>query len=185
MERMAEHQQALLRAQSGPMVGMAAPSSPPSPSVRQCRCCLDSFGHHRTACARTGVLGRRRFAIESAASRVCREGGVRVATNVLLRDLDLAVPVAQGGRRLEIIADGLPLFGGVQFAVVATFVSLLHCDGTGRPSSARVDGAALAVARSRKERTYPELVGRQARAWLVVLAGEVGGRWSVETSTFV
>ena len=36
-----------------------------------------------------------------------------------------------------------------------------------------------------KERTYPELVGRGARARLVVHAGEVGGRWSGDTSNFL
>ena len=71
----------------------------------------------------------------------------------------------------------------MQLVVDTTLVSPLHCDGTTRP--ARVDGVALAVARRRKKRTYPELVGRQARARLVVLAGEIGGRWSTETSTFV
>ena len=34
-------------------------------------------------------------------------------------------------------------------------------------------------------RTYPELVGAGARARLVVLALEVGGRWSSEASNFV
>ena len=43
--------------------------------------------------------------------------------------------------------------------------------------------AVLAVARRRNESTYPELVGPHARA--VVLAGEIGGRWSAETRTFV
>ena len=43
----------------------------------------------RSACATTGVLGRRGFAVESAAARICREGGGRVRTNVLVRDLDL------------------------------------------------------------------------------------------------
>ena len=42
-----------------------------------------------------------------------------------------------------------------------------------------------ALARRWKERTYPELTGRNARARLVVLAGEIGGRWSSETNTFV
>ena len=37
----------------------------------------------------------------------------------------------------------------------------------------------------RKERTYPELVGRRGRATLAVLAGEVGGRWSGETRSFL
>ena len=105
----------------------------------------------------------------SAATRLCREGGARVATNVMLRDLDLPVPVARGGRRLEIIADGLPLFGGAQLAVDATLVSPLHCDGSARPGAAHT--AVLALARRRKERTYPELIGRN-----VVLAGEIGGR---------
>ena len=49
----------------------------------------------------------------------------------------------------------------------------------------REDGAALAAARRRKERTYPELTGQFGRARLVVLAGEVGGRWSEETQAFL
>ena len=40
-------------------------------------------------------------------------------------------------------------------------------------------------ARRRKELRYPELVGSGSRACLVVLALEVGGRWSPETRTFV
>ena len=123
MERLAEHEQALLRSQSGPMAGMALSASPSnflkriephifrvvllrrlrlkilSSSLCTCRCgrLRDPFAH-RAACARVGVLGRRGFAIESAAIRLCREGGARVATNVMLRDLDVPVPVARGGR---------------------------------------------------------------------------------------
>ena len=37
----------------------------------------------------------------------------------------------------------------------------------------------------RKERTYPELAGAGGRARLVILAGEVGGRWSPETTHFL
>ena len=40
---------------------------------------------------------------------------------------------------------------------------------------------ALQAARRRKERRYPELARRFGRAKLVVLAVEVGGRWSKET----
>ena len=45
-----------------------------------CRCGrqIDPFGHHRAACSRAGVLGRRGYAVESAAARVCREAGARV-----------------------------------------------------------------------------------------------------------
>ena len=54
-----------------------------------------------------------------------REGGAHVTTNVMLWDMDLAVPQACGGRRLEIVADDLPLL-----AVDTTFISPLHCDGS-------------------------------------------------------
>ena len=40
-------------------------------------------------------------------------------------------------------------------------------------------------ARRRKERTCPKLSGEGGRARLVVLAAEVGGRWSDETAKFL
>ena len=97
----------------------------PLPStVRTCRCGLplDSCGHHRAACSMVGVLGRRGFAVESAAARVCREAGGRVSVNVRVQDMDLARPDALDNRRLEIVVDGLPLFQGAQLAVDTTFV---------------------------------------------------------------
>ena len=66
-----------------------------------------------------------------------------------------------------------------------TLISSLHCDGTARLGTADTDGTALTAARRRKERTYPELVGTRGRARLVVSAGEVGGRWSAETMSFL
>ena len=48
----------------------------------------------------------------------------------------------------------------------------------------RTNGVALASARQRKEHTYPELSGEGNRATLVVLAAEVGGRWSTEARDF-
>ena len=83
------------------------------------------------------------------------------------------------------MADGLPMFSGVQLAIDTTLVSALRCDGSALPRSANVDGAALQAARRRKERAYPELAGPRGRARLVVLAGEVGGRWSEETRDFL
>ena len=148
MPRMGPVEQALLRSQSGPCAGVAfsvCPSSPltridsalfrvllqrrlhlPLPlSQRICGCGrpLDPFGHHRAACSRTGALGRRGFALESAAARVFREAGGRVVTNMFVRDMDLGVPVAGDNRRLEVVVDGLPLHGGVQLAVDTTLVS--------------------------------------------------------------
>ena len=55
---------------------------------------LDSYGHHRAACGRTGALGRRGFPLERAAARIHREGGARVVPNMLVRNKDLDVPVA-------------------------------------------------------------------------------------------
>ena len=46
-------------------------------------------------------------------------------------------------------------------------------------------GLALEQARRRKEATYPELVGDDGRARLVVLAAETRGRWSTETAQFL
>ena len=60
--------------------------------------------------ARAGVLASR-SSWEFAAAQVCREGG-RVSMNVFVRDLDL--PVAR--MRLEVVVDGLPLFGRGQLA---------------------------------------------------------------------
>ena len=93
----------------------------------------------------------------------CREAGFRVATNLLVRDLLLVPP--NDGRRLKVVVDGLPVYGGAQLAVDTTLVSALHCDGSARRGAAARDGVALAEARRCKERTCPELVqpGRRAR----------------------
>ena len=49
-----------------------------------------------------------------------REGGARFRANVFVRDMDLAEHNRLDNRRLEVVADGLPLFGGVQFAMDTT-----------------------------------------------------------------
>ena len=108
-----------------------------------------------------------------------------MTTNVMLRDLDLPVPDGTDSRRLEIVVDGLPLYGGSQLAIDTTLVCALHGDGTPHAGAADTDGAVLFRARRRKERRCPELVGPGSRARLVVLAVEVGGRWSPETRNFV
>ena len=69
------------------------------------------------------MLGRRGFALEPAAARVCREGGARVGTNILVRDLDLVPQGRPDSRRLEVVAGGLPLFHGAQLAIDTTLVS--------------------------------------------------------------
>ena len=53
-----------------------------------------------------------------------------------------------------------------------------------RSRAGRYAGAAVQDARRAKERTYPELL-QTRRCKLVVLAIEVGGRWSQEATTFL
>ena len=88
------------------------------------------------------------------------------------------------GRRVEVVADGLTLWHGAQLAIDTTLVSPLRRDGSPRPRAADHGGAALDDARRRKERTDPELSGDGGRARLVVLAAEVGGRWSQSGAGF-
>ena len=121
---------------------LVAPLSSSSP--------LDSSGHHRAACVVAGVLGSRGFAVESAAARVWREAGGRVTTNMRIQDMDIVVPNQLDERRIEVLADGLPLFHGTQVAVDTTLVSAFRRNGAPRPRCADVDGAVLEVARRRK-----------------------------------
>ena len=101
---------------------------PQSLSKLFCRCgrLIDEFGHPHATCAQEGVvLARRGYALESVVARVCREGGARVTTNMCVRDFDLDVPnAARDGRRLEVVADELPLFGSVQLAIDTTWYLL-------------------------------------------------------------
>ena len=111
---------------------------------------------------------------KSVTARVCREAGGTAATNVMIRDLDLAEFAGVDGRRLEVVVDRLPLFGESQLAIDATLVSALHASGQARRGAVEEDGAVLTIARRWKERRYPELVGPGRRARLVVLGLEVG-----------
>ena len=49
---------------------------------------------------------------------------------MFVRDMDLRDFDRLDGRRLEVVADGLPLFGGAQLAIDATLVSAIKRDGT-------------------------------------------------------
>ena len=73
-------------------------------------------GHHRASCSRAGVPRRRGLALESAVARVCRESGARVSASVFVRDLDLSTG-ATDQRRIEVIAEELPVSHGAQFAM--------------------------------------------------------------------
>ena len=102
-------------------------------SLVQCRLpvwpSLDSRGHHRAAYPLAGVLGHRGLSLESVGAWVCREAGARVSLNVRVHDLDLPPLGRPNNRRIEIIADGLPLFHWAPSAVDTTMVSALQADG--------------------------------------------------------
>ena len=106
---------------------------PLSLARRFCRCgrLLDSFGHHRASCARAGVLGRRGYA-SRVRQRGCVARQVHASTNVLVRDLDLGAPEATVARRLEVVAEGLPLFGGASWPSTQRWCQL--CIATGVPA---------------------------------------------------
>ena len=155
-------------------------------SARRCRCrhILDPLGDHRSACAQAGVLRTRGVPLEKAAARVCRKAGARVTTNTRLMDLNIDNIQRQDDRRIEVIANRLPLWGGVQLAIDTTLVSPLTRASEPRSRASRYAGAAVQDARRAKERTHPELL-QTRRCKLVVLAIEVGGRWSQEATTFL
>ena len=118
--------------------------------------------------------------LERATARARREAGAAVALNVLVKDLNVD-PARQDNRRIEAIANGLPLWAGAQLAVDTTLVSPLTAAGLPRSAGGRTAGAAWLTARRAKKRTYPELC-RSNRCRLTVIALEIGGRWSAEAA---
>ena len=63
--------------------------------------------------------------LRALAHEFAMRGGARVSTDLHVRDLDILAPEVHDGRRIEIIAEGLPLFGGAQLAVDLGFCSSL------------------------------------------------------------
>ena len=86
--------------------------------------------------------------------------------------MDLAVPNAHDARQLEILAEPL--------AVDTTLMSPIRGNGSTRPGAADTDEIALAQARRKKERTFPELVlvaRAKARSEPLILRGRVEQAW--------
>ena len=148
---------------------------------RTCKCgqVLDVHGHHRSACSRVGLLVSRGTPTEVCAARICREGRARVKENHFLRDLNVPVPPSDS-RRIEVIANGLPLWGGKQIALDTTVISALTGKGQVR---GRTAGTAFDEARKTKEKKYAELVESRC-CHLPIMGFEVASRWSNETALF-
>ena len=93
-------------------------------------------------------------------------------------------PVRVDDRRIEVIPNGLPMWGGSQLAVDTTLVSPLTRSGEPRSRGGTYAGAALQDARRSKEKPIQELL-QNRRCRLVVLGIDVRGRWSNEASNFI
>ena len=152
-------------------------------TARTCRCGLplNSRDHHRAASSAAGGTGtsgasQRRVRPHGFVARQVPRGSVRRAWTWPVR--------TRWTNAVWIVADGLLLFQGAQLAVDTTLVLALRRDGGSSPRSCDPGGAALVTSRSWKERVYLELTGQLSRTRLVVLAGEVAGRWSEDCREF-
>ena len=111
-------------------------------------------------------------------ARVLREGGA-IVPNKQQRLADMRLPGVSAGdnRQIEIVAKNLPMFHSTPLACDATIGSPIAANGQAQPKAHTDDGVAIAKAEKDKEATYPELVN-SSQCRLVVLACEIGGRWS-------
>ena len=97
-----------------------------------------------------------------------------MSTNTPLTDLNIEHSTRPDDRRMEVLVNGLTLWGGTPLAKNTALVSALTRDGQPRRRAGRFARAALQDARRRKERTCPELIGSR-RCRPVVLRTETGG----------
>ena len=137
----------------------------------------DVFGDHQAACMLSGLPQMRAKPLEKMFARVLKEGGAKVLERQKVRDLKIPGISASDDRWIEIVATGLPMYRNTPIACDVTIASPLTGKGDARPRAAWEDGVAIRKAEREHERTYHELVN-SSRCRLVVLACEVGGRWS-------
>ena len=154
LPRLTDSEKASLRSQCGPGAASALSAVPSSNVFRISpqRCFAVSASPFLQSLAPADVavhLIPVSRAGESAGARICREAGARVSTNVFVRDLDLPATNVHDARRLEIVAEGLPLFGRAQFSI----------DNSGVSAPLMVQRWWRRAAR----RPYPELVGQPNR----------------------
>ena len=124
-------------------------------TARSCRRdrLLDPLSNHRAACP-----GPAPCALAAALSSTLLRGfaarPAHASQPTPLRDLNAPVDCLDD-RRIEVIANGLPLWNGAQLAVDTTIVSPLTRDAVPRSRHDLARPVALLDARRQKERTYP------------------------------
>ena len=114
-----------------------------------------------------------------------QRGRGRVATNLSVRDMDLGVPNAHDNRRLEVVADGLPLFGGVQLAWTPLWCPQFKVTGNRRGELLTgMVWHSNGLAGGKKQHALNSCSQVAGRAWWSWL-WRWGDRWSQEARTFV
>ena len=147
---------------------------------------VDAYGDHHLACPRTGLLPRRGFVVERAWVQVAREAvgpEGRVVPQQWLSRTTAPQVHPDDRRRLDFVVYGATSRGEA-LCCDATLVSPLTRAGRPVPGADARAGVALVAARRRKVARCPELT-RGGPQRLVVLAAEVGGRWSDECQQFL
>ena len=114
-------------------------------TARRCGMPLDRNGDHLASCSCTSLLQRRAKPLERSWQLVLREAGARVVPQQLMRDMDVAI-TASDGRQLDLVAYGLPVFGGVPICGDATIVAPLDRQGRPKYGADEDDAAALHAA---------------------------------------
>ena len=142
-----------------------------------CGAQLDEWGIHLLACMQTGRISRRAKLHEQAVWQILREAGASSQFRPFLRDLSVVPGIgAADARKLDVVASGLPVYGGRTIVVDATLRSPLTGNGMWRFNAHQEDGATFAQAVRDKHQKYPELAAQALRVQFVVAASEVGGR---------
>ena len=143
---------------------------------RSCRASPDDLGDHQTACSRSGLLKLRARPVEKVWPRVMREAGARVREDTLLTDIGVSVDPADG-RKVEVVASGLPVAHTVLAAINATMMSPPGGLSTQRMSSVEArwrEGAKprrifIQNWKAARAFTSPQLASTLAGAWTRML----------------
>ena len=144
-----------------------------------CRAALDAFGHHRSACTRTGRIHGRHAAALCPWRQVLCEAGYRVRSERLLRDTHIQTD-ARDQRRMDLVAApgsrGLGARRGVALFADVTIVGVHTKRGEARTLAATTDGGALGYAVAAKRRKCADVVASREASFFV-LGCETFGRW--------
>ena len=152
-----------------------------------CRQQLDAYGHHRSACTRTGRIHGRHASALGAWRQILTEAGYRVHTERLLRNTNVATQHSDQ-RRMDLIAApsarGVGARQGTSLFCDLTIVSPITARGAARAGAASHNGVTLERAVNRKRRTYADVATSEV-ASLVVLGCETYGSWCADASELI